>query len=72
MKLAVLLVLSAAAGMWLGAMGAGRYEYVKLSDYPARFDRWTGRVEVIGMGATDEAKKQWVHRASMSSADPAK
>lgn len=37
----------------------GRYQYVQLSDYPGRFDRWTGRVEMIGCDATPQAKQQW-------------
>lgn len=46
-----------AAGVLMG-MQLNRYEYVKLAEHPARFDRLNGTVEVIEIEFTDGSRKQ--------------
>ena len=42
-----------ALGVVVGAR-LNRYEHVTVSDYPARFDRWSGKLELVKISMTQE------------------
>lgn len=42
-----------ALGVLVGAQ-LHRYEHAIVGDYPARFDRWTGKLQIISFSVSDE------------------
>ena len=61
MRTAILAALTFVCGLGVGSIWSGRYELVANPDsYPLRFDRWTGRVEIVDkIDVSPEARKFW-------------
>lgn len=55
-KIAAVCFVTFVVGILLGAQ-LHRYDYVKVTDlYPGRFDRWTGKSEIMTYKLSDDAR----------------